>query len=87
MDPKHLGYYATHQSKPYSSLQQLITYSFNDEVKSIFGYIEEKGNLIFLYEYRGKYIGTEFFISFAKSSVSYQLISITEAALPEEIIN
>jgi hypothetical protein len=45
---------------------------------TIIGSVEEEGNIICLYEYRGKYIGTEFLISFAKNSVSYKLISIDE---------
>jgi len=38
--------------------------------------MEDEGTHICLYEYRGKYIGTEFLISFAKNSVSYKLISV-----------
>ncbi len=40
--------------------------------------MEEEGNIICLYEYRGIYVGTEFLISFAKNSVSYKLISVDE---------
>lgn len=46
--------------------------------KTIIGQVEEEGNYIFLYEYRGRYIGTEFLISFSKDSVSYTLINIDE---------
>jgi hypothetical protein len=58
--------------------QQLITYSFNEKEQTITGIIEEREGLIFLYEYRGKYIGTEFFISFSKNSASYKLIKVNE---------
>ncbi len=53
-----------------------FTYSFNNIEKTITGLVRERENLIFLYEYRGKYIGTEFFISFSKESVSYKLIKV-----------
>ena len=58
--------------------KQLISYSFNEKEQTIIGIVEEKGDLIYLYEYRGKYIGLEFFISFSKSSVSYKLIEVNE---------
>jgi hypothetical protein len=45
---------------------------------TIIGQVEEDGNTICLYEYRGKYIGTEFLISFSKDSVSYKLINVDE---------
>jgi len=38
--------------------------------------VQEKEDRIFLYEYRGKHIGTEFFISFSTSSVSYKLVKV-----------
>ena len=79
MNSKHFDYYAKHESRSFSDQQQVITYSFNDNEKTIIGAMEEKGDLIFLYEYRGKYIGTEFFISFSKNSISYKLIKIGEA--------
>jgi len=41
----------------------------------------EKNNRIYLYEYRGKYIGNEFFISFSKESISYKLIKVEEAEM------
>ncbi|MEO5563364.1 MAG: hypothetical protein ABIR18_08015 [Chitinophagaceae bacterium] len=80
MDRKHFEYYAKHETRAFSNQSQLITYSFNGDEKTIVGAIEEKNNLIFLYEYRGKYVGTEFFISFAKNSLSYKLIKIDEPA-------
>ncbi|MBV9988413.1 MAG: hypothetical protein JO301_12100, partial [Chitinophagaceae bacterium] len=52
------------------------TYSFNDEEKTVTGLVQEKEDRIFLYEYRGKHIGTEFFISFSTSSVSYKLVKV-----------
>lgn len=71
-------YIIKHQSKSFDDAMQRITYSFNDIENTIIGQVEEDGNTIYLYEYRGKYIGTEFLISFSKDSVSYKLINIDE---------
>jgi len=60
--------------------KQLITYSFNDQEQTITGVMLEKKDLIFLYEYRGEYVGVEFFISFSKQSISYKLIKVEELA-------
>lgn len=76
---KNFDYYTKHEDKLFPDQKQLITYSFNEIEQTIVGIVEEKGNLIFLYEYRGKYIGTEFFISFSKQSVSYKLINVSDA--------
>lgn len=81
MDRKHFDYYAKQENRSFSDQKQLLTYSFNDVEKTIIGAMKEKGDLIFLYEYRGKYVGMEFFISFSKNSVSYKLIKIEEAAV------
>lgn len=78
MDRKHFDYYTKHESKTFSDHRQLITYTFNDDERTIVGAMEEKDNLIYLYEYRGKYVGIEFFISFSKTSASYKLIRIDE---------
>ena len=67
-----------HKSKSFADLKQRITYSYNNIESTIIGQVEEEGNQIFLYEYRGKYIGTEFLISFAKNSSSYKLINVDE---------
>ena len=67
-----------HKSKSFADLKQRITFSYNNIESTIIGQVEEEGNQIFLYEYRGKYIGTEFLISFAKNSASYKLINIDE---------
>jgi hypothetical protein len=80
MDSQRLKYFAQLESKPYSDQQQLITYSFNEEERTIVGSMEEKGDQIYLYEYRGEYIGTEFFISFSKHSISYKFIAIDKVA-------
>jgi hypothetical protein len=53
-----------------------FTYSFNHIERTVIGQVEERNNQIYLYEYRDKYIGTEFFISFSKESVSYKLIKV-----------
>ena len=78
---ENFEYITKHISRSFADTKQRITYSFNNIEKTIIGQVEEDGNYICLYEYRGKYIGTEFLISFSKNSVSYKLINI------EEILN
>ena len=78
MRTKNFEYYTQHREKTFSDKNQLITYSFNEKEQTIIGIVEEKGDLIYLYEYRGKYIGIEFFISFSKKSISYKLIEVNE---------
>ena len=78
MRTKTLNFYATHEEKSFPDQKQLIIYSFNQTEQTIIGIMEEKKDMIFLYEYRGKYIGTEFLISFSKESVSYKLIQVDE---------
>ena len=79
MRTKSFEYYTKHEKKIFPDQQQLITYTFNEKEYTITGLMEEKENLIFLYEYRGKFVGTEFFISFSKESISYKLIKVNEA--------
>jgi hypothetical protein len=71
-------YLIKHKSKSFADTKQKITYSFNDVEQTIIGSVEEDGNIICLYEYRGKYIGTEFLISFAKNSISYKLLKVDD---------
>lgn len=71
-------YINKHKSRSSADPKQRITYSFHNKEHTIIGQVEEEGNLICIYEYRGKYIGTEFLISFSKNSVSYRLISVDE---------
>ena len=78
MQHKDFDYYSTFEPTPLPDQKQLITYSFNENERKITGMMLEKRDLIFLYEYRGKYIGTEFFISFSKDSISYKLIKVEE---------
>lgn len=78
MHDKSFDYYSRFQTMTFPAQKQLITYSFNDYEKTITGIMMEKKDLIFLYEYRGEYIGVEFFISFSKESVSYKLIKVEE---------
>ena len=78
MERKHIDYYTKNGGRSFSDEKQLITYSFNDDERTILGAMEEKDNLIYLYEYRGKLVGTEFFISFSKKSISYKLIKVGE---------
>lgn len=58
----------------------MIKYSFNEKEQTIIGHMEEKEGQIYLFEYRGLYVGTEFFISFSKQSISYKLIEVNEMA-------
>lgn len=78
MGTKYFNYYANHEKKSFPDQKQLITYSFNEKEQTIIGTMEEKENLIYLYEYRGLYVGIEFFISFSKESISYKLIKVNE---------
>ena len=78
MKPSNFEFITKHKSKSFTDSKQRITYRFNNIEKTIIGQVEEEGNYIFLYEYRGKYIGTEFLISFSKNSVYYQLINVDE---------
>ena len=81
MHSKAFNYYAAYETELLPERKQLITYSFNDIENSITGILLEKNNRIYLYEYRGKYIGNEFFISFSKESISYKLIKVEEAEM------
>ena len=78
MHKNYLNYYTSHPEKTFPDQKQLITYSFNEVERTIIGIIEERDDLIYLYEYRGKYVGLEFFISFSKKSTSYTLIQVKE---------
>ena len=78
MHHKNFDYYSTSEPMPLPDQKQLITYSFNEQERKITGVMLEKRDLIFLYEYRGKHIGTEFFISFSKNSTAYKLIKVEE---------
>ena len=78
MAQHNFDYLTKHKSKSFSDLKQRITYSFNQKEHIIIGQVEEEGDTISLYEYRGQYIGTEFLISFSKHSVSYKLLNVEE---------
>lgn len=78
MKQGNFNYLQQHQKKVFASPLQRITYSFNDRQNTITGYLEEAGDLICLYEYRGHYFGAEFLISFSRFSNSYKLLH-TEA--------
>lgn len=80
MNSKQVDYYAKLKPQLFSDQPQRITYSFNETERTITGIIREKEDLIYLYEYRGQYIGIEFFISFSKKSISYKLIKVDEIA-------
>ena len=81
MHDKYFNYYSRFETITFPDQKKLITYSFNDKEKTITGIMMEKKDLIFLYEYRGEYIGIEFFISFSKQSISYKLIKVEELAI------
>jgi len=61
------NYYANYQEKSFPDQKQLITYSFNEEEQTIIGIMEEKDNVIYLYEYRGKLIGNDFLPLFQRN--------------------
>jgi hypothetical protein len=71
-------YYTDHKEKLFPDQKQLITYSFDNRERTIVGIMEERDGLIYLYEYRGKYVGIEFFISFSKTSIFYKLIKVDD---------
>jgi hypothetical protein len=79
MRDKRFDYYSKFEVTSFPDQKQFITFSFNEKESTITGVMMEKRGLIFLYEYRGDYIGTEFFISFSKDSSSYKLIKVEEA--------
>ena len=81
MHSKAYNYYSAYESEELPDKKQLITYSFNDIETSITGVVLEKNSRIYLYEYRGRYIGNEFFISFSKESISYKLIKVEETEI------
>jgi hypothetical protein len=78
MRTKSFEYYTRHEKKSFPEQKQSITYTFNEKEHTITGIVEEKQGLIFLYEYRGKFVGTEFFISFSKESIMYKLVKVNE---------
>jgi hypothetical protein len=85
MRTKNFDYYGKYTERSFSGLNQKITYSFNQQEQTIVGMMVEKEGLIFLYEYRGKYIGIEFFISFSKESVSYKLLKVDDIANSDKL--
>lgn len=78
MTQGNFAYLTKHVSRTSTDPKQRITYSFHNVETTIIGKVEEMDNNLCLYEYRGKYIGTEFLISFSKHSVSYKLISVED---------
>jgi hypothetical protein len=78
MGTKSFNYYASPQTKSFPDQKQLITYSFNEQEQTIVGRMEQKEDCVYLYEYRGEYVGIEFFISFSKNSISYKLLKVNE---------
>ena len=78
MHDKRFEYYSNFEVTAFPEQKQLITYSFNEKESTITGIMLEKKDHIYLYEYRGEYIGVEFFIAFSKQSISYKLIKVEE---------
>ncbi|HMK27936.1 MAG TPA: hypothetical protein VK483_18035 [Chitinophagaceae bacterium] len=72
-------YYADYVQKPIPEQQQLITFSYDEMEKTINGVFLEDPERIYLYEYRGRYIGNEFLISFSKDSIFYKLVKVEDA--------
>ena len=80
MRGKNSDYYSKYEPRVFPDQKQLITYSFNEDERTIIGIMLERNDLIFLYEYRGEFVGTEFFISFSKLSLSYKLIKVEDTS-------
>jgi hypothetical protein len=80
MNTKQVDYYSKLKPRLISDQKQRITFSFNETERTITGIVQEREDFIYLYEYRGQYIGIEFFISFSKKSISYKLIRVDEMA-------
>jgi len=78
MNTKQVDYYSKLKPRLISDQKQRITFSFNETERTITGIVQEREDFIYLYEYRGQYIGIEFFISFSKKSISYKLIRVDE---------
>jgi len=85
MTVNNFDYYSNFREKIFADQKQLITYSFNETEQTIIGLMEEKENHIYLYEYRGKFVGFEFFISFSKDSASYRLINVNAMSTGEKV--
>lgn len=75
-----------HISKSVTDHLQNITFSIYGVERSIIGIMTEVENYIYLYEYRGKQTGTEFFISFSKNSISYKLINVQEITEADVVV-
>lgn len=84
MKQGNFDYLTKRKAKVFADPQQRITYSYNNVENTIVGYVEEDGDLICLYEYRGKYFGTEFLISFSRHSASYKLLNAENTDVIED---
>ena len=73
------SYYADYVKKALPEQQQLITFSYDEMEKTINGVCVEDTERIYLYEYRGRYVGNEFLISFSKDSIFYKLVKVEDA--------
>ncbi|NOT50533.1 MAG: hypothetical protein HOP10_04570 [Chitinophagaceae bacterium] len=73
------NYYTDYVKKSFPEQQQVITFSYDEEEKTINGVFLEEADRIYLYEYRGSYIGHEFLISFSKDSIFYKLVKVEDA--------
>ncbi len=71
-------FYSKLETRSFPDKKQLITYSYNNHVRMITGIMLENKDFIYLYEYRGKYTGIEFLISFSKESTTYKFIKAEE---------
>jgi len=77
-------YYSDYVNKPLPEQQQMITFSYDEMEKTINGVLIEDTERIYLYEYRGRYIGNEFLISFSKDSIFYKLVKVEDAPSQEK---
>lgn len=77
--PGTTNYYTDFVKKALPEQQQVITFSYDEEEKTINGVLLEEADRVYLYEYRGRYIGHEFLISFSKDSIFYKLVKVEDA--------
>jgi len=76
---KHFDYYTSTRANRVPDHSNWITYSFNDSERTIVGAIEEKNNLIFLYD-TVEICRNRILYFFFENSISYKLIKVDEYA-------
>src|SRR5688500_4690448 len=86
MEQKNFDYYKTLGIRSYSDQKQAINYNYNEDERTLMRTMLENDKLIYLYEYRGNYIGNEFFISFSKEYISYKLIKVDSIPQTQSLV-